>query len=66
LSQWNESESKKAKFDCIAESIITSALNFDEFLRVSQCASAKEMCDILEVTHEGTTYVKITRKHALI
>jgi len=28
-------------------------LNFDEFFRVSQCASAKEMLDILELTHEG-------------
>jgi len=36
-------ENKKAKFDCIAKNIITSALNSDEFFRISQCASAKEM-----------------------
>jgi len=24
------------------------------------------MCDVLEVTHEGTNYVKKARKHALI
>jgi len=41
-------------------------LNLDEFFRVSQCSSAKEMWDILEVTHEGTTDVKRARKHALI
>ena len=46
-------ESKKAKFDCIAKNIITSALNSDEFFRVSQCKSAKEMWDTLEVTLEG-------------
>jgi len=40
-------------------------LNSVEFFRVSQCGSAKEMCDILEVTHEGTTDVKRARKHAL-
>jgi len=41
-------------------------LNLDELSRVSQCNSAKEMWDIVEVTHEGTTNVKRARKHALI
>ena len=56
-SQWTDSESKKAKFDCIAKNIITSGLNSDEFFRVSQCKSAKEMWDTLEVIHEGTNEV---------
>ena len=64
-SQWTDSKSKKAKFDCIAKNIITSALNSDEFFRVSQCKSAKEMWDTLEVTHEGTNEVK-RRKRTLI
>jgi len=59
-------ENKKMQYDCVAKNIITSALNLDEFFRVSQCSSAKEMWDILEVTHEGTTDVKRARKHALI
>jgi len=41
-------------------------LNLDEFFRVSQCNSAKEMWDILEVTHERTIDVKRAKKHALI
>ena len=65
-SEWSDYESKKAQFDCMAKNIITSALNLDEFFRVSQCSSAKEMWDILEVTHEGTSDVKRARKHALI
>ena len=65
-SQWTDAKSKKAKFDCIAKNIITSALNSDEFFRVSQCKSSKEMWDTLEVTHEGTNEVKRDRKHALI
>jgi len=65
-SQWTDAENKKAKFDCIAKNIITSTLNWDEFFRISQCASAKEMWDTLEVTHEGTNDVKIARKHTLI
>jgi len=38
----------------------------DEFFRVSQCNSAKEMWEVLEVTHEGTNDVKQARKHSLI
>ena len=38
----------------------------DEFFRVSQCSSAKEMWDGLEDTHEGTNDMKQARKHALI
>jgi len=41
-------------------------LSCDEFLRVSQFSSTKEMWDILEVTHEGTNDVKQAGKHALI
>ena len=59
-------KNKKAKFDCIAKNIITSALNSDEFFKISQCSSAKEMWDTLEVTHEGTNNVKRARKHTLI
>jgi len=65
-SEWTEVDSKKAKFDWIAKNIIISTLICDEFVRVSQCTSAKEMLDILEVTHEGTNDVKRARKHALI
>ncbi|XP_068475278.1 uncharacterized protein [Phaseolus vulgaris] len=38
----------------------------DEFFRISQCKSAKEMWEVLEVTHEGTEDVRRSRKHALI
>jgi len=65
-SEWTEAESKKVKFYWMAKNIITSALSCDEFFRVSQCSTAKEMWNILEVTHEGTTDVKRARKHALI
>ena len=61
-----DAENKKAKFDCIAKNIITSALNSDELFRISQCSSTKEMWDTLEVTHEGKNDVKRARKHTLI
>ena len=65
-SKWNDIESKKAQFNCMAKNIITSALNLDEFFRVSQCSLAKEMWNILEVTYEGTSDVKCGWKHTLI
>jgi len=65
-SEWSESEKKKAQYDSLAKNITTSALNMDEFFRVSQCSSGKEMGEILEVTHEGTDDVKQDRKHTLI
>jgi len=57
---------RKGQFDCIDKNIITSSLNLYEFFKVSQCFLAKEMWNILEVTHEVTNNVKRARKHALI
>ena len=57
---------RNLKYDCIAKNIITYGLSSDEFFRVSQCESAKEMWDTLEVTHEGKNDVKRERKHTLI
>ena len=65
-TQWNEEKRRRAQYDCNAKNILTSSLNMDEFFRVSQCKSAKEMWEVLEVTHEGTNDVKRARKHALI
>ena len=65
-SEWSESEKKKAQYDLVAKNIITSSLTMDEFCRIFQCSSAKEMWEVLEVTHEGTENVKRSRKHSLI
>lgn len=63
-SQWSESESKRAQYDCIAKNIITPSLNSNKFFRVSKCGSAKEMWDTLEVTHEGTDEIKRARRRS--
>jgi len=65
-SEWNEIERKKAQYDLVAKNIITSSLTMDGFFRISQCSLAKEMWEVLEVTHEGTEDVKRSRKHSLI
>ena len=42
-SEWNEIEKKKTQYDLVSKNIITSSLTMDEFFRISQCSSAKEM-----------------------
>ena len=64
--EWSESEKKKTQYDLVAKNMITSSLTMDEFFIISQCSSAKEMWEVLEVTHEGTEDVKRSRKHSLI
>lgn len=46
--------------------IIHSPLNSDEFLRVFVCTTAKEMSDLIQVTHEGTSEVRKAWKNLLI
>jgi len=40
-----------AKLDCIAQNIIASTLDSNEFFRISECKFAKEMWDALKATH---------------
>lgn len=44
---------------------INIVLGMDEFLRVSHCNFAKEMCDTLQLTNEGTIEVKMTGMNIL-
>ena len=46
--------------------MITSGLSSDEFFRTIRCKSAKEIWEMLEVTHEGTDDIRRSRKHALV
>ena len=48
-----------------AKNIITYALGIDEYFRVSNYKSAKDMWDTLQVTYVGTTYVKRSRINTL-
>ena len=50
-SQWANDEWKMAKLDCTTQNIIASALDTNEFFRVSKCKTAKEMWDTLKTAH---------------
>ncbi|KAF1897537.1 hypothetical protein Lal_00036979 [Lupinus albus] len=53
---WNDEDKKKIQYDVKVIDMLTSALGVEEFFTVSNCKSAKKMCDTLEITHEGTKY----------
>ncbi|XP_073224882.1 uncharacterized protein [Cicer arietinum] len=57
-SDWSEDDKKKVGYNTKAKKIITFVLSADEFFRVSNCKTAKEMWDTLQQTHEGTTDLK--------
>ena len=46
--------------------LLFCSLDPSEFNRISNCLSAKEIWDTLEVTHEGTHKVKTTKVNMLI
>ena len=52
LSQWTNDECKMAQLDRSAQNIIASALDANEFFRISKCKTAKEMWETLKVAHE--------------
>jgi len=63
--EWDDNERRRVQYNLKSKNIITSALSMDEYFRVSNCKNAKEMWDILQVTHEGTTDVKRSRINTL-
>ena len=44
---------------------IFNAISMDEFGRIATCTSTKEVWDILQVTHEGTNIVKVSKLQML-
>ncbi|WVY92733.1 hypothetical protein V8G54_031821 [Vigna mungo] len=63
---WTQDENRRAPYDVNTRNVIALLLTMDEFFRISQCKTAKEMWEVLEVTHEGTNEVMRARKNSLI
>jgi len=63
--QWSEEEKRLVQYNLKAKNIITSTLGMDDYFRVSNCKSAKDMWDTLQVTHEGTIDVKRSKINTL-
>ena len=52
LSKWTNDECKMVQLDRSAQNIIASALDTNEFFRISKCKTAKDMWDTLKAAHE--------------
>ena len=64
-SEWSDTDKRKISLNAKAKLIISSALSQEEYFRVSNYESAKEMWEALEIAHEGTSGVKESRIHNL-
>ena len=58
LDEYSEEENTKFQLNSKAIYIIVYAIDRNEYNRISQCKTTKEVWRILEVTHEGTNQVK--------
>ena len=65
LDEYNEEESRKFQLNSRAIYILVCAMDRNEYKRISQCKTAKEIWRILEITHEGTTQVKDSKVRIL-
>ncbi|KAL2340384.1 hypothetical protein Fmac_008324 [Flemingia macrophylla] len=66
FESWDQRKVRRAENDAKALNIIHSALNSDEFFRISAYTTAKVAWDLIKVTHEGTPEVRRARKSTLI
>jgi len=55
MDEMRHDEKRKVQDDKKEKNILSSGLTFDEFFHSPRCKSAKEIWNMLEVTHEGTT-----------
>ena len=59
--EWTQGEKDRANLNAKAKNSLYCALSQEEFNRVVNCNTAKEVWDTLETTHEGTNQVKIAK-----
>ena len=65
FDEYNEEENRKFQLDSRAIYILVCAMDRNEYNRISQCKTTKEIWRILEITHEGTTQVKYSKVRIL-
>ena len=63
---WDENDLKMLQSNFKAMNVLYCALDPNEYNRISSCESAKEIWDMLEVTHEGTSQVKESKINILV
>ncbi|WP_374695496.1 hypothetical protein ACEW7V_00205 [Areca yellow leaf disease phytoplasma] len=63
---WDDHDMKMGELNAKAMNLLYCALDANEFNQIFTCSSAKEIWDKLEVTHEGTFQVKISKINLLV
>lgn len=64
--EWRQPEFGMASLNAQALNMMVCALSLKEFDRVCTCASAKEICEKLEVAHERASQVKDRKINLLV
>ena len=63
--EWDRDDNEASENNARAMYSIFNAISTDEFRRIATCTSAKEAWDILQVTHEGTNAMKVSKLQML-
>ncbi|CAL1383598.1 unnamed protein product [Linum trigynum] len=63
--KWTYTDKKNFQLNSKATNLMYCALGPEEYHRVTGCKSAKEIWDKLQISHEGTSHVKISRINSL-
>ena len=66
VASWTKTKLDRAEWNNKALNALYNGAPPDEFIQSSTCDTAKELCDILGVTHEGTEKVKLSKLQRLM
>jgi len=57
-AEWSKEENEKVLLNSISQLFLTCALSREEYDRVEECTTVKEIWEALKIHHEGTSHVK--------
>jgi len=60
-AEWSKEENEKVLLNSKAQLFLTCDLSREEYDRVEECTTAKEIWEALKIHHEGTSHVKEER-----
>ena len=65
-NEFNSDDFRKMEKNAKAKKLLNFGLESDEYTRISECESAKEIWNALQIAHEGTNQVKQSRIELLV
>ncbi|GAV60428.1 UBN2 domain-containing protein, partial [Cephalotus follicularis] len=64
--EFHDNDFRMLQLNSKAKHLLFRAVGPNEFNRISSCDLAKEMCDLLEISYEGTNQVKESKISMLV